>query len=42
MYEWRELVELYKLTMAPPSNLQRRYNICPTTGTHRRVDRRYS
>jgi putative SOS response-associated peptidase YedK len=30
MYGWRELVELYKLTMAPPSNLQPRYNICPT------------
>jgi putative SOS response-associated peptidase YedK len=30
MYEWRELVELYKLTMAPPSNLQPRFNICPT------------
>jgi putative SOS response-associated peptidase YedK len=30
MYEWRELVELYKLTMAPPSNLQPRYNICLT------------
>jgi putative SOS response-associated peptidase YedK len=30
MYEWRELVELYWLTMAPPSNLQPRYNICPT------------
>ena len=30
MYEWRELVELYWLTMAAPSNLQPRYNICPT------------
>jgi putative SOS response-associated peptidase YedK len=30
MYEWRELVELYQLTMAPHSNLQPRYNICPT------------
>jgi len=32
MYGWRELVELYKLTMAAPlTNLQPRYNICPTT-----------
>jgi len=32
MYGWRELVELYKLTMgAPLTNLQPRYNICPTT-----------
>jgi putative SOS response-associated peptidase YedK len=30
MYEWRELVEFYWLTMAAPSNLQPRYNICPT------------
>ena len=30
MYGWRELVELYWLTMAAPSNLQPRYNICPT------------
>jgi putative SOS response-associated peptidase YedK len=30
MYEWRELVELYQLTMNAPSNLQPRYNICPT------------
>jgi len=30
MYDWRELVELYRLTMVPPSNLQPRYNICPT------------
>jgi putative SOS response-associated peptidase YedK len=32
MYTWQELVALYRLTMgAPPSNLQSRYNICPTT-----------
>jgi len=31
MYGWRELVELYQLTMGPSSNLQPRYNICPTT-----------
>ena len=32
MYTWRELVALYRLTdPAPPSNLQPRYNICPTT-----------
>jgi putative SOS response-associated peptidase YedK len=32
MYSWRELVALYRLTdKAPPSNLQPRYNICPTT-----------
>jgi putative SOS response-associated peptidase YedK len=30
MYSWRELVELYYLTMAAPSNLEPRYNICPT------------
>jgi putative SOS response-associated peptidase YedK len=31
MYTWRELVALYRLTdAAPPSNLQPRYNICPT------------
>jgi putative SOS response-associated peptidase YedK len=29
-YTWAELVRLYRLTM-PPSNLQPRYNICPTT-----------
>ena len=29
-YTWRELVELYRLT-SPASNLQPRYNICPTT-----------
>jgi len=29
---WRELAALYRLTDAsPPSNLQPRYNICPTT-----------
>ena len=32
MYTWRELVRLYRLTdPSPPSNLQPRYNICPTT-----------
>jgi putative SOS response-associated peptidase YedK len=32
MYTWRELVALYRLTdHSPPSNLQPRYNICPTT-----------
>lgn len=32
MYTWRELVRLYRLTdAAPPTNLQPRYNICPTT-----------
>ena len=32
MYSWRELVALYRLTdPSPPSNLQPRYNICPTT-----------
>ena len=32
MYTWRELVALYLLTdPSPPSNLQPRYNICPTT-----------
>ena len=32
MYTWRELWELYMLTSGPPtSNLQPRYNICPTT-----------
>jgi putative SOS response-associated peptidase YedK len=30
MYTWQELVELYHLTMGAPSNLQPRYNICPT------------
>ena len=29
-YTWRELVELYRLT-SPASNLEPRYNICPTT-----------
>ena len=29
-YTWAELVRLYRLTM-PASNLQPRYNICPTT-----------
>ena len=28
---WAELVALYRLTMeAPPHNLRRRYNVCPT------------
>jgi putative SOS response-associated peptidase YedK len=32
MYTWRELVAHYRLTdLSPPSNLQPRYNICPTT-----------
>jgi len=31
MYSWRELVELYKLSLQqPPSNLEPRFNICPT------------
>jgi putative SOS response-associated peptidase YedK len=30
MYTWRDLVELYRLSMAAPSNLEPRYNICPT------------
>lgn len=31
-YSWHELVALYRLTdRSPPSNLQPRYNICPTT-----------
>jgi len=31
LYTWEELIALYRLTMpAPPSNLQPRYNICPT------------
>lgn len=30
MYTWQELVALYRLTIAA-SNLQPRYNICPTT-----------
>jgi putative SOS response-associated peptidase YedK len=29
-YTWREIHDLYRLT-APTSNLQPRYNICPTT-----------
>ena len=32
MYTWRELVALYRLTdLAPPTKLQPRYSICPTT-----------
>jgi putative SOS response-associated peptidase YedK len=32
MYTWREVVALHRLTdPSPPSNLQPRYNICPTT-----------
>jgi putative SOS response-associated peptidase YedK len=32
MYTSRELVALHRLTdPSPPSNLQPRYNICPTT-----------
>src|SRR5919197_2173708 len=31
MYSWRELIELYKLGLQlPPSNLEPRFNICPT------------
>jgi putative SOS response-associated peptidase YedK len=30
MYTWQELVELYQLSTAPTSNLEPRYNICPT------------
>ena len=30
MYTWRELVELYQLSTPPRSNLEPRYNICPT------------
>ena len=30
MYTWQELIALYQLTLGP-SNLQPRYNICPTT-----------
>ena len=29
-YTWEQLVELYNLTRAPSSNLQPRYNVCPT------------
>jgi len=32
MYTWEELIRLYRLTVPNiPSNLQPRYNICPTT-----------
>jgi len=31
MYTWEELVRLYRLTDSQRSNLQPRYNICPTT-----------
>jgi putative SOS response-associated peptidase YedK len=30
-YTWEEIHRLYSLTTAPGSNLQPRYNICPTT-----------
>jgi putative SOS response-associated peptidase YedK len=30
MYTWQELVALYHLTTPPWSNLEPRYNICPT------------
>ena len=30
MYTWRELVDLYKLSAPAASNLQPRFNICPT------------
>src|SRR5262245_13712390 len=31
MYSWRELVELYKLSLQQaPSNLEPRFNVCPT------------
>jgi putative SOS response-associated peptidase YedK len=40
MYTWRELVALYRLTdQSPPSNLQPRYNICPTTTIDSVVER---
>ena len=40
MYTWRELVALYRLTdPSPPSNLQPRYNICPTTTIDSVVER---
>jgi hypothetical protein len=40
MYTWRELVALYRLTdPSPPSNLQPRYNICPTTQIDAVVER---
>jgi putative SOS response-associated peptidase YedK len=29
-YTWQELAQLYQLTMAAPSNLEPRYNVCPT------------
>ena len=29
-YTWEQLVELYNLTRAPTSNLQPKYNVCPT------------
>ena len=42
MYTWRELVALYRLTdPAPPSNLQPRYNICPTTTINAVIERDY-
>ena len=40
MYTWRELVALYRLTdPVPPSNLQPRYNICPTTTIDATIER---
>src|ERR1700682_1845178 len=36
-YTWREIWELYQLT-SPASNLQPRYNICPTTTVDAVVD----
>ena len=37
-YTWRELYDLYRLT-SPASNLQPRYNICPTTQIDAVVER---
>jgi putative SOS response-associated peptidase YedK len=35
MHKRQELVALYRLTLStPPSNLQPRHNICPTTDFH--------
>jgi putative SOS response-associated peptidase YedK len=30
MYAWQELVALYRLSTPPWSNLEPRYNVCPT------------